>query len=490
MKDSGNAPSDLQSSRSYLAAATVESFQDVHSKVLSKMNHDEVHLIIRNDDNLLMYGAVLMQKKERDRYSDIRYWLRCIGKLLLEFRKISGEENARSNELVMPENYNNVVTAAKVVSGFSGPREIKTPSCFLKLGFCLKTLAECVRCVALKECNQPLIDKLRNFLELYSTDWQIYATNARATYESRKGNKPEMLPLEEDIKLFWAFVTQEINQLISKIESGINDLQNLKDLSKYLLARIMTYNARRGGEVSKLKLDHWNGVVDGRWKNRTDIDQLDDVEKKLSERLEICYIEGKKKKGGRSNALVPILFTEETVQGIKLLVANRAVMEIKEENDYVFASGDFYLRGWDTLQGITKKVEGLQSPHLITPTRARKYLATMLQLLDMNDAELTWLTNHFGHTKNVHHSWYRREDATIEVTRVAKVLEAVDHGENVKSQKIDSLTSNENSNIPALEDESPKLPKRPRLQGKDSMKFKLFKYNEIKLHYDMNIAAI
>ena len=73
---------------------------------------------------------------------------------------------------------------------------------------------------------------------------------------------------------------------------------------------------------------------------------------------------------------------------------------------------------------------------LITPSRTRKLLATMLQLLDMNNAELTWLTNHFEHTKDVHMTWYRKQDANVELMKVAKVLMAVDTGNKVKNKKI------------------------------------------------------
>ena len=50
--------------------------------------------------------------------------------------------------------------------------------------------------------------------------------------------------------------------------------------------------------------------------------------------------------------------------------------------------------------------------------RTRKWLATIMQLLDLSNGELTWLTNHMGHTKDVHMAWYCKEDATIELTKV------------------------------------------------------------------------
>ena len=198
------------------------------------------------------------------------------------------------------------MNAAKYLSGYEGPRKIKTPSLFLKIGFCLKNLSIYLRCVALKESDQNIINGIRNFIELYESDWQIYATNARATYEAKKANKPEELPLEADVKIFRKFIIDEMKRIVEKISKGPVLVQDLKDLSKYTLARVMTFNARRGGECSKLKLECWKGVEDGRWKRRMDVDALEDIlERKLAERLEICYVEGKKKAQGSKKRFSP-----------------------------------------------------------------------------------------------------------------------------------------------------------------------------------------
>ena len=141
-------------------------------------------------------------------------------------------------------------------------------------------------------------------------------------------------------------------------------------------------------------------------------------------------------------ALVPILFTKEVVEAIRILITMHSRSKISSENKYIFACGvgDARLRGWDTIQGLTKKMN-LRKPNLLTPTRTQKFLATVLQLLDLSEAELTWITNHLGHTKDVHKGWYRKEDATIELTKVATVLVATDAGEtrSIQNKKIDSL---------------------------------------------------
>ena len=63
------------------------------------------------------------------------------------------------------------------------------------------------------------------------------------------------------------------------------------------MARVLTFNARRGSEVSKLTLSHWVGVTDGRWKRASAIAKLEHpVEKKLAERL---ILKGKRSVMGR-----------------------------------------------------------------------------------------------------------------------------------------------------------------------------------------------
>ena len=63
--------------------------------------------------------------------------------------------------------------------------------------------------------------------------------------------------------------------------------------------------------------------------------------------------------------------------------------------------------------------------------------------MDMNDAELIWLSNHFCYTRNAYFQWYRKEDATPELTKVAKVLVAVDDSQSVKNKRIDQMSSGE-----------------------------------------------
>ena len=138
---------------------------------------------------------------------------------------------------------------------------------------------------------------------------------------------------------------------------------------------------------------------------------------------------------------MPILFTEETTSAVRLLLATRSKAGISERNEFVFArqlESNNHIDGWQAVRSVAMKAN-LKKPELITSTRIRKELATTLQLLDMNEAELTWVTNHRGHSVNVHRRWYRQEESTMELTKVAKVLSAKDDGINFQNEKMDDL---------------------------------------------------
>ena len=67
-------------------------------------------------------------------------------------------------------------------------------------------------------------------------------------------------------------------------------------------------------------------------------------------------------------------------------------------------------------------------------------MATVLQLLDMNNAKLDWMTEHLGHAQDVHRQKYRKEASTIELIKVAKLLIDKDNNVNFKNKKMTDIT--------------------------------------------------
>jgi len=55
-------------------------------------------------------------------------------------------------------------------------------------------------------------------------------------------------------------------------------------------------------------------------------------------------------------------------------------------------------------------------------------LYLFLQLIDMTTGELQWLSTHLGHDVTTHKSNYRLHANAVEITKVGKLLLAVDSG--------------------------------------------------------------
>lgn len=50
-------------------------------------------------------------------------------------------------------------------------------------------------------------------------------------------------------------------------------------------------------------------------------------------------------------------------------------------------------------------------------------------MLNVKQGEIEWLSNHLGHSVQVHKEFYRNQEAAIELGMVAKTLIAVDKGQ-------------------------------------------------------------
>jgi len=133
--------------------------------------------------------------------------------------------------------------------------------------------------------------------------------------------------------------------------------------------------------------------------------------------------------GKRLNA-VPILLTPDVKSAMDVLLKTRTDVDIPTTNPYFFPS--YSKHGHlDLCQVIQKVVKsaGVQYPERITTTKLRKYVATMMQLLDLTHTELDWLSRHLGHTLNIHKSFYRQHTSAIEMGKVTRLLMQVENGQ-------------------------------------------------------------
>ena len=93
---------------------------------------------------------------------------------------------------------------------------------------------------------------------------------------------------------------------------------------------------------------------------------------------------------------------DELSKALTYLVKHRNNVD---ENIYLFPcairNSKNHIRGLEFVHEISLKAS-LQKPNLVTSTKIRKHMATALQLLNMNNAELQWVTEHLAYAADAH----------------------------------------------------------------------------------------
>ncbi len=96
----------------------------------------------------------------------------------------------------------------------------------------------------------------------------------------------------------------------------------------------MLYNARRGGEPSRLFIEEWIDADKSKWLHKKHMEKLDPLDTALASELKIAYQTGKGKH------LVPVVFPKDTHIIVSKLADNsvRKQVGIAEGNQYLFPS--------------------------------------------------------------------------------------------------------------------------------------------------------
>ena len=149
-----------------------------------------------------------------------------------------------------------------------------------------------------------------------------------------KLRKPNKLPLEQDITAMQLHILEPISA-ITKDTFNLWDNHTCIELRDCCCARLTLFNARRGGESTRLLLTEWKDVVNGSWLDQQHMHCVEDpIEKGLINSLRVTYQSGK-----GNFRLVPV-FPEDSVQALMLLAypENRKVAGFSSENLFLFPS--------------------------------------------------------------------------------------------------------------------------------------------------------
>ena len=133
---------------------------------------------------------------------------------------------------------------------------------------------------------------------------------------------------------------------------------------------------------------------------------------------------------GKKGRSVPILFSKSMRAQVNLLLEMRDAAGVGS-SEYIFVNSMSQdrrpLRGCDCLRKFAK-LSGMKHPEALTSTKLRKHIATMSQVLNLQDNELDLLASFLGHDIRVHRDVYRMPESTTRLAMVSNLLMASEEG--------------------------------------------------------------
>ncbi|KAK0136282.1 hypothetical protein N1851_027810 [Merluccius polli] len=178
--------------------------------------------------------------------------------------------------------------------------------------------------------------------------------------------------------------------------------ENYAALAKVTLALAITFNRRREGEVSPMLLTAF------RSRNKSVLHDdmaicLTPFERKMCKYFARVEIQGKR---GR---MVPILLKPSMVTAVELLAEMRESCSVPNDNLFVWKTISLVIlqRG----RKYTKRC-GAKHPEALTSTKLPKHIATMSQVLNLEENESDQLADFLGHDIRIYRQYYRLPQGT------------------------------------------------------------------------------
>jgi len=405
----------------------------VQELIFDKMRNDDVKMQAEGDSLIKSLACVLLKRLGSKKVSDISRRVRQLGRLRLQLRNDHKSKGATASRFQLTDyisgtHFDTVIKSVENLCGItrdrSGHCSVQKPSLALKLGHSLGKLARLKKGLAFRNGDATVRQQAEAFASLLDTEYNdLVSSVSLATLRQNKYNKVEDLPLTEDLVKLRNYQEQLMQELKGQLQEK-KDYDSYRRLLEVVLCRLIVFNKRRAGEAARLMVTayterpDWHAVA-----NSEIVRSLQPLEQQMFSRLDMVQLPGKR---GRR---VPMLFTEDMRSAMDILVASRDVVGIPNSNPYFFAiqSTEGYLGAWHVMNDIAKAA-GCAQPQLITSTKLRKYISTVAQILNLEKGEVEWLANHLGHDLDVHKSFYRLHESTVELSKVSRLLLAVDSG--------------------------------------------------------------
>ncbi|XP_069102076.1 uncharacterized protein [Argopecten irradians] len=249
-----------QSNSAFLLPSTIseKSSSDFQIDVLSDMTVDNISICAKRDELIIAFGEKLYKKHKAltHMHQYIRTKMRELSRFLLKARE-EDTDIVTLSDCVVANKFEACVRAVQSLCGVKCGTSARIPSLALKIGFSLSKCANIKLSRALIEGDSVIQDNVERFLKLYSLEWNTeVSSTALRCLETKKWNKPSLLPLTNDVIKYQKYLNNQIDKQCMLLKA--NNFQGWRPLCEALLVSIILFNRRRSGEVERLTLEVYN----------------------------------------------------------------------------------------------------------------------------------------------------------------------------------------------------------------------------------------
>ncbi|KAK4887391.1 hypothetical protein RN001_003662 [Aquatica leii] len=401
------------------------------TEVFDTMHADRISLTGKSDTLICQYAENYLRKHKRHIKNAVSNKVQELGRLLIPLQDIYGINSML--EALIPENFDKVVAAARIVSGYDDTtKTFQAPTFVLHLRTSLLGVCTAAKSLLLKKDTvlpvtdyEAALKNIKRFSELVQSIWQ-FAMGSLALKDLNEKNsaKPQTIPVSQDVIAFEDYTYQIAETCMSNLKINIQDIESFKKLTEAILALTIVLNRKRVGDVQYAKLEAYNRDLVSTNQEEC-LEALTENEISLSKHFKRVVTIGK------GNKPVPILFSRKAQEYMNTLLLVREKTDfVPKENPFLFAlirTSSKWVNGSTVLRKFAENC-GAKNPSTLTSSRLRKQIATVLQILNLNENEMEQVAKFMGHTKKTHEGFYRLPQDVFQTAKIAKLLLMMDKG--------------------------------------------------------------
>ena len=393
-------------------------------KVVSTIRDEETRALVLADDTLMAFASYTEESKglSKNQQKVLKTRLSKLTKLLLLMRQKTGESDLSMESLCRPERFDAVVQATKEIGGFTTGTEernssFSSPSVPRVVGQALGKVVHILQGKAIRDQDAEAEATINNFGRLLASEWPDRVSRVyHQTFNERQQKKDDAIPSTEDIKKLSNFLKSGVEEATKSLTTASPSakVRAYNRLAELTMVSVLVFNKRRGGEAAKVKLADYTERADYT-QNETIVQSLSELERELVTSMTLIKTSGKRQRN------VPVLITPANKRAIDVLIAARADVGVSGSSAlFARAPKGNALDSWYALKKACRDA-GVDTEN-ITSTSLRKYLATVVQIMNLKENEMDQIASHLGHDITVHRKYYRLQNSTVELCKIARLL--------------------------------------------------------------------